>query len=259
MFGSHTKSLHPGRAAQNGLLSALLAAEDFTSSTSALEAQRGWANAISDQHKLDEQLATLGGMGKEGKWEIVRNAFKPFPCGIVVHPVIDGCIQLHELVREGIEIERVVSVEVKVHPLVVELTGKTKPRDGLEGKFSVYHGGAVGLVFGKATPAQYEDDVVRDSRVVSVRERITVHVDGAMRADECRVEVRLDNVDGDVRTVHVTHAVGSLERPMTDEQLTEKFVDQCLPVLGRERTEKASRWCWGLEKVVDVRCIEDVL
>jgi aconitate decarboxylase len=76
---------------------------------------------------------------------------------------------------------------------------------------------------------------MKDSRVVAVRERIQVEVDAGMRPDERCIEVRLGNVDGDVRTVHVEHAVGSLERPMTDVQLTEKFVDQCLPVLGRER------------------------
>jgi aconitate decarboxylase len=257
MFGSHTKSFHPGRAAQNGLLAALLAAEDFTSSTAALEAKRGWANVVSNSHELDPQI---GSLGEEGGWEIVRNAFKPFPCGIVVHPVIDGCIRLREeLVREGIDVERVTCVKFKVHPLVVELTGKTEPRDGLEGKFSVYHGGAVGLLFGRATPAQYEDDVVIDPRVVGIREKIKVEVDEGMRADECFIEAQLDGGDADSRTVHVEHAVGSLERPMTDEQLTEKYIDQCLPVLGQERAEKASRWCWGLEKLVDVRCIKDVL
>ncbi|KAJ5461402.1 uncharacterized protein N7458_002954, partial [Penicillium daleae] len=51
MFGSHTKSFHLGRAAQNGLLAAVLAAEGFTSSTSALEAKRGWANVVSSQHQ----------------------------------------------------------------------------------------------------------------------------------------------------------------------------------------------------------------
>lgn len=257
MFGSHTKSFHPGRAAQNGLLATLLAAEDFTSSTTALEAKRGWANVVSNSHQLDEQI---GSLGVEGRWEIVRNSFKPFPCGIVVHPVIDGCIRLREmLVREGIDVESVKSVRVKVHPLVVELTGKTEPRDGLEGKFSVYHGGAVGLVFGRATPAQYEDDVVVDSKVVAVREKIGVEVDAGLRADECLIEARLDGGDGGVRTVHVEHAVGSLERPLTDEQLTEKFLDQCLPVLGQERADKASQWCWELEELVDVRCIKDVL
>jgi hypothetical protein len=73
------------------------------------------------------------------------------------------------------------------------------------------------------------------------------------------IEACLDDVDMDVMTVHVEHAVGNLECPMVDAQLTEKFADQCLPVLGRERTDTASRWCRGLEKVDDVRCIKDVL
>lgn len=156
-------------------------------------------------------------------------------------------LQLHdELVQAGISVpEEVRSVEVKVHPLAVELTGKSAPRDGLKGKFSFYHGGAVGLLFGKATPAQYEDDVVTDPGVVAVRERIQVVVDEDMQADECCIEARLSYGDGDLRRVHVKHAVGSLERPMTDAQLTEKFVDQCLPVLGQERMNKASQWCWG--------------
>lgn len=107
---------------------------------------------------------------------------------------------------------------------------------------TVYHGGAVGLLFGEATPAQYDDNVVVDSRVVAVREIKTVEVDAGIRADECFIEVRLNrNFNGDVRTVLVKHAVGSLERPMTDVQLTEKFVGQSLPVLGQERTEKASQ------------------
>lgn len=57
----------------------------------------------------------------------------------------------------------------------------------------------------------------------------------------------------------MSHAVGSLERPMTDAQLVQKFVDQCIPVLGQERTEKMSQWCWDLETQDDVRFIKGVL
>ncbi|KAJ5689190.1 hypothetical protein N7462_003582 [Penicillium macrosclerotiorum] len=246
MFGSHTKSFHAGRAAQNGLLAAVLAEQEYTSSVQALEAKRGWASVVSAAHDLEAQMATLGAAGR---WEIERNAFKPFPCGIVVHPVIDGLNQVRE-------------IEARVHPLVVELTGKTAPKDGLEGKFSVYHGGAVGVLFGKATPAQYEDEVVADPRVVSVRERITVTVDTTIRSDECHLVVRVDGEEGRGEMViekHVDHAVGSLERPMTDEQLKTKFKDQCASILGQERTEKASQWCWSLDKAVDIRQIKDIL
>ncbi|KAJ6022246.1 hypothetical protein N7540_007750 [Penicillium herquei] len=259
MFGSHTKSFHPGRAAQNGLLAAILASEDFTSSTAALEAKRGWANVVSNSNQLDAQIKSLA---PNGRWEIVQNAFKPFPCGIVVHPIIDGCNLVHEeLTRMGLSVDQIIEVQAEVHPLVLELTGKKTPKDGLEGKFSVYHGGAVGLLFGKATPAQYEDRIVTDSRVVDIRDRIQATINEKLRADECHITVLFKKENGEYVTIkkHVDHAVGSLERPMTDAQLVEKFVDQCIPIMGQERTEKASQWCWSLEKHQDVRQIKTVL
>jgi len=109
MFGSHTKSFHPGRAAQAGLLAALLAQRGYTSSAQALEAKRGWANVVAAT-KTDPQagLQKWIGFGEadvgvglftaaagKGRWEILRNSFKPFPCGIVIHPIIDACIRLH--------------------------------------------------------------------------------------------------------------------------------------------------------------------
>jgi len=253
MFGSHTKSFHPGRAAQNGIIAAVLAGEGYTSSVEALEAKRGCGNVVGGGHRLDEEVAGLG-----GRWETVRNTFKPYPCGIVVHPVIDGCVWVNgELGRIGGEVGDVESVLVRVHPLVLELTGKTAPKDGLEAKFSVYHGGAVGLLFGKATPAQYEDDVVVDGRVVQLRARFRAVADESLRADECHLVVKVAGKE-DIEK-HVKYAVGSLERPMTDEQLTAKFVDQCVGILGQEKTGKASRWCWDLALEDDVRRIKRVL
>lgn len=119
-FGSDTKSFHIGRAAQSGLLSALLAEQGFTSTDQALEAKRGWANVVigSGIPRLDHYIAELGTV-----WEIERNAFKPFPCGIVCHPAIDASIQLHnEMQASGKNIEDIAIVTEKVHPLVIELT-----------------------------------------------------------------------------------------------------------------------------------------
>ena len=152
-------------------------------------------------------------------WEVQHNSFKPFPCGIVIHPIIDACIQLHD--DKGVRAEQIESVHARVHHLVLELTGKKTPRDGLEGKFSVYHGAAVGLVLGRATPAEYEDGVVNDPVVVDVRDRVTATVDKDVRSDEAVVEVRLKG--GRVVRKRVEHAVGSLEVPMTMAQLTGKF------------------------------------
>lgn len=278
MFGSHTKSFHPGRAAQAGLLAALLAKEGYTSSERSLEAKRGWANVVGatkGEEEIQKDLARWTGSGGEnevglpagidrthaqdasgrgqGRWEILRNSFKPFPCGIVIHPVIDACAQIHDdMQREGLKFEDINTVHAKVHPLVLELTGKKEPKDGLQGKFSVYHGGACGLIFGKATPSQYEDAVVQDPQVIAVRDRIQAEIDDTLAADETKVVVTMKG--GRNLEKHVGHALGSMEVPLDERRLQEKFLDQCRKVLGDD-AEAASEALWGLENAEDVASI----
>src|SRR5690242_4875220 len=89
MFGTMCKPFHPGNAARNGLLAAFLAQQNFTSSNHGIEAKRGFANVLSTSFKPEEITRGLG-----ETWEIALNTYKPFACGIVIHPVIDACIQL---------------------------------------------------------------------------------------------------------------------------------------------------------------------
>jgi aconitate decarboxylase len=246
MFGSHTKALHAGRAAQNGLLAALLAEKGFTSSEGSLDGKRGWVNVVSTQSKIDEVFGTLG-----KTWEIEKNAFKPFPCGIVIHPIIDGCIQLREeLLADGKEPKDIKSVELQVNRLVLELTGKKKPKDGLEGKFSVYHGAAIGLVLGKASPAEYQDSVVQDQKIIEVRDRVRATVQGDIPPESCVITITMN--DGTTLEKRISNAVGSTEKPMTDEQLIDKFLDQTSSVVGKEAAQKLSGSCLALERSADI-------
>jgi aconitate decarboxylase len=252
MFGSDTKSFHPGRAAQNGLLAAILAQGGYTSSESALEAKRGWANVVAGggTPQLDKLLSSLG-----QTWEIETNAFKPFPCGIVCHPAIDAAVQCHgEMVSQGLRPAEIEKVQMRVHPLVVELTSKEKPRDGLEAKFSVFHGCAVGLLYGKAGPAEYGDEVVVRPEVIAIRDKVKVEADPTLAADE--VYMTLTHQSSTKLDKHISHAVGSLEVPMTDQQLTEKFVGQASLVLGEEKAKQASDLAW---KIGDTDNISKIL
>jgi aconitate decarboxylase len=133
---------------------------------------------------------------------------------------------------------------LRVHPLVVELTSKREPKDGLEAKFSVFHGCAVGLLYGKAGPAQYADDVVTSSEVVSVRDMVRIEADTSLAADEAYLV--LDHTDGTRLEKHIAHAVGSLQVPMTDEQLTAKFIDQVSLVVGEKTASKWSESVWNI-------------
>lgn len=269
MFGSHTKSFHPGRAAQNGLMAAVLAQGGYTSSEQAIEAKRGWANIVGvTKSDIPDSLEKWLGMDtpsqglglanvKGGRWEILRNSFKPYPCGIVIHPVIDGCSQLHQdMTKLGLDVRNIKSINAKVHPLVLELTGKRRPKDGLEGKFSVFHGGAIGLIYGKGTPSQYEDHVVQDPAVIAVRDKFDAEADTTISADETKISLMMN--DGQVLEKHVKHAVGSVEVPMDDQMLQQKFEDQCVSVLG-DRVRSASVQCWNIENVKDVSDIAKIL
>ncbi|KAF2217390.1 hypothetical protein CERZMDRAFT_31160 [Cercospora zeae-maydis SCOH1-5] len=258
MFGSDTKSFHVGRAAQSGLLAAQLAKNGFTSSEGAVEAKRGWANVMlgsSDStQKLDIYCSTSTTEGLGRTWETERNAFKPFPCGIVCHPAIDGAIHLHqELEDKAIQLEDVARVDIRVHPLVMELTSKRTPKDGLECKFSVFHSVAVGLAYGKAGPAEYADLVVTDAAVIVLRDKIEAHIDHGLRADEADITVAVNS--GDVLHRHVDHAVGSLKKPMTDLQLTKNFLDQCALALGERAAERASSLAWRIAESNDVAAL----
>ena len=240
MFGTMVKPMHPGMAARNGLLAALLAAKNLTSAEQGIEGQRGYANVLATARNYAEITEKLGAM-----WEISLNTYKPYACGVVEHPAIDGCIQLrneHKLKAEDIE-----GISLKVHPLVLELTGRKTPQAGLEGKFSVYHSSAVAIIHGAAVEAQYSDAVVRDPKVIALRDKVTATVDKSMHEDQVRIAIKLKN--GRTLEKYVEHAVGSLGKPMSDADLETKFRGQCEGILSRAESDKLIKLCWDVEKL----------
>ncbi|MBS1216541.1 MAG: 2-methylcitrate dehydratase-like protein [Proteobacteria bacterium] len=241
-FGTMTKPFHPGGAARAGLLSALLAKHGFTASPKAIEAPRGYAQVVSTKCDWSEATDELG-----SRFEISFNTYKPFACGIVIHPAIDACVQLR---ARGVKAEDVERIELKVHSLVLELTGKKEPQDGLQGKFSVYHGCAAGLLFGRAGEPEYADAIVRREDVTALRRKVVATVDDSI--DEASADVTAILKDGRREHVFVAHAIGSLERPMTDADLEGKFHALVEPVLGKRRAADLVAACRDLGAAASV-------
>ena len=147
--------------------------------------------------------------------------------------------------------ENLERIDLRVHSLVLELTGKKEPADGLQGKFSVYHGCAAGLIFGRASEDEYADEIVTRDDVVAVRRKVVATVDDAI--DEASVDAVATLKDGSKVHVFVEHAIGSLQRPMTDEDLRAKFSGMSEPILGAERTRELIDACWALGQAPDIR------
>lgn len=246
MFGTMCKSFHPGRAAQNGLASAFLAQSDFTSSNQVLEAKRGFANVMSTERNFDEITRDLG-----KTFEVSSNSYKPFACGIVIHPVIDGCIQLRN--EHKLKAEDIAKIAVRVNPLVLELTGKKTPQVGLEGKFSVYHSAAVAVIHGAAGENEYSDAIVRDPRVVTLRDRVEAVADKAVHEAAASITITMKN--GQIVEKHVKHAIGSLERPMSDQDLEAKFRGLVDGVLSKAETEHLLALCWKVESLPEAAAL----
>ncbi|MGY2492245.1 MmgE/PrpD family protein [Cupriavidus sp. CP313] len=238
MFGSMCKSLHAGKAAQNGLGAALMAQAGFTSSERILEAPRGMLSVMSVKSDAERILEGIG-----SSWETTANTFKPYACGLVIHPVIDACRAL--VAADHPDSDTIAEVSLQVHPLVLELTGKPRPASGLEAKFSVFHCAAATLLDGNSLLSHFSDAYVRNPEVAALRDRVVAEVRSDFRKDEARVVLTLN--DGSRREIHVEHALGSLERPMTENELSSKFRQLAEGVLAADRVDAALQRCWGVD------------
>jgi 2-methylcitrate dehydratase PrpD len=166
----------------------------------------------------------------------------------VNHPTIDGCIQIHNEFQPVPESIR--AVRLRVAPLVLDLCNQQNITRGLQGKFSVYHGAAVGLVRGKAGILEYTDEAVNDPQIKRVRESATAAGDASITADQAHVEVEL--ADGRTLSRFVEQSLGNLRRPLTDRQLDAKFRDQAVLALPAAQVDRLIDLCWKIDDLDDV-------
>jgi len=243
MFGSMGKAFHPGRSAQSGYMAALLAQKGFTSGRLPLEAPRGFAAVTAGRFDLAKVTNRLG-----LEFELHANTYKPFPCGIVIHPTIDAMIQLRG--EHGIKAEDVRSVQLRVAPLVKDLCDKKHISVGLEGKFSIYHATAIGLGRGSAGLEDFSDEAVNDPALVRLREVTEPISDPAVGEDAVVASVTLN--DGRVLHKSLEGSIGNLKRPLSDAQLETKFLGQATVLTPGERAAALAA-CWGIESLADTR------
>lgn len=240
--GSMTKGFQAGRAAANGILAALLAERGFDSSDDFYESVRGLSKAMTDRLDAD---ALLDGLGH--RWLIMRLGFKPYPTGVVTHPIIDAMLALRD---GGVRAEDVERIELAVHPEVLDATGKADLETELDAKFSVYHCAAVALIDGELTLAQITQERNADPAVIALRRRVSATVTPGLGPEQARVTVTRRN--GSQTTIEIKQATGTERNPLTDSQLVRKFHTLVAPVLGADRAAHLASRMWSLEEVADL-------
>jgi 2-methylcitrate dehydratase PrpD len=240
--GSMAGLVVPALAARSGVHAVMLAAKGFTCSDHVLEGDKGFVEIFSSGADINQATEGLG-----DRFELLSNAYKPYPCGIVVHPVIDACL---EIVEQMTNAASPAMVTLKVHPLALSLTGRREPKTVLEAQISLFHWAAAVLLRRAAGLAQLRQDCIDDPVIKDLRGRINAIGDAKLGRDEAIAEVTL--ADGSSLRSHVKHARGSIARPMTDAELDEKFRGQAGVVLSGEASERLLRLCRNVAGLKDV-------
>lgn len=218
-LGTMAKSVSVGNSARNGLLSALLAQQDFSGPAEPLAGERGFLRVMGQDADLG---AVTDGLGE--RWEILANTYKPYPCGVVLNPVIEACLALAK--DPAVCVADIERIEIVGHPLLRERTDRPPPASGREAQVSAQHSVAVALTHARAGLAEFSDASVADPATRAFAGKVRFTDDAGYAVESARVNVEMRG--GRSASAFVEQARGSTARPLTDADLERKLTDLAL-------------------------------
>jgi 2-methylcitrate dehydratase PrpD len=238
-------SFMAGEAAQAGLRAAVMAEQGFTSAADALGARNGYAELYAIEPNLPALSSELG-----QRFEIARNTFKPYPCGVVVHPIIDCCLELGK--RHAFDVKAIERIEIRVNPVTLKLADLRHPANPFQAQTSSQHWAAATLVDRAAGTSQSRPEKLQHPDIVALRDRIELVTDVTIARDGAEVGLALSS--GRTLSERVEHCRGSAARPMTDAELMQKFRDQAgeLPPAKVDAVIEACRTLGSQRDVGDI-------
>jgi 2-methylcitrate dehydratase PrpD len=242
-LGTMSKSMSVGNAARNGLLSALLAEADFDGPAAPLEGVRGFLNVTGEKPDF---AGLVEGLGQH--WELTKNTYKPYPCGVVLNPVIDACLALHA--DPALTLPQITRIDVVGHPLLRQRTDRPGVRSGRESQVSAQHAVPIALTTGRAGLEEFSDAAVAQTDVQALGRKVCFTDDASLSIDAARVIVT--QTSGQTLTSAIDFARGSLSRPLTDIEIENKLRALCRYGRSGCEPEPLIDAVWGLDGVADV-------
>jgi 2-methylcitrate dehydratase PrpD len=228
-FGTMTKPLHAGRAAENGVVAASLARAGFTAAPNILEARRGFFQAAGGGY---DASMIHGRLGAPWTFENPGISIKPHPSGSLTHPAMGAFLDL--VLANDLRPDDVRRVRIGTNRHMPNALIHHRPTNELEAKFSMEFCLAILLLERRAGLAEFTDDVVNRADVQAMIQRVTFEADpsadeGGYREMTSLIDVEL--TDGRVLETRAEFGKGSPANPMTDDELVAKFLD-CLDWAG---------------------------
>ncbi len=250
-FGTMTKPFHAGRAAENGVVAAEIAALGFTASDNGLEADRGFFRAAGGGYSRE---MIDGKLGAPWTFAFPGVSIKPHPSGSLTHPGMAVMMEL--IMRHDLKPERVKRVSVGTNHNMPNALIHHQPRNELQAKFSMEFCMAILLLERKGGLEQFTDDVVNRADVQAMIKKVNFGVHPEAEAagfDKMTTIIEVELDDGTVVKGQADFGKGSPANPMTDEELAEKF-RQCAMWggLDRDQTKTVLDLVWRIEELKDV-------
>lgn len=232
--GDMTKSLHPGKAALNGILSAQLAQLGMTSPPNMLEHPKGYLNAYSLEPKAE---ALTAGLGRD--WEILQNGFKYFPSILASHSPIQATLAIVQ--KHAIDPARIARITNETYNTVLSHFSSKDVGSVMAARISVPYCIAISAVDRALTQAQFAEARINDPLVRQVLARTEVIADAELNTRypaefPARVTITMD--DGTSFTETVLLPKGDPGNPLTDAELEVKFRDNCAATLSPAATDR---------------------
>jgi 2-methylcitrate dehydratase PrpD len=239
---SAAKNVSVGNAARNGLFAALLAEQGYTAAPAAIEGALGWARAMGDDPAVAE---VTDGLGEQ--WEVLKNTYKPYPCGIVMHAVIDACLALRR--EHAVTPAEIAEIIVTGDQLLLDRGDRTVANER-DARVSIHHCAAVSFLFGAAGLKEFSEDAVHDPAVVALRALTKAR----LNADSPRgaATARIRTTDGRTLESTVYQARGSAEQPLSDQDIEVKVRDLARHGGLREPIDDVIAAVWQLDTMATI-------
>ena len=234
----------PANAGRSGLWAALMAEKGYTCPDTMIEGVKGFAVSFASNPQMNVATAGLG-----HKWEILELAYKPYPCGVVIHSVIDACLAItNKHTFDARDIDR---VEMRVNPLCIQLCNRPEPKIRAQAMVSFPHWTAATLIHKEAGLPQVTEAMVHDPDIAALRAKIVAHADDSVGREAAHVKVILK--DGKVLEGHCMAAISTPENPMTDQHIADKTRLQMEIVYDKAKAKRVVDECWRIPEMGDMR------
>ena len=258
-FGAMVKRMQHGRACQNGVYAGLLASEGFTGIEDVFEVPYGGFCTTFTQSEGDFDLSQLNaGLGE--RFETLRVRIKLYPCVGGCHGPVNTVLAMKQ--REGFSAEDIESVRLTGAKAFVEHGGwPFEGRSVTEAQMNYPYGVAAALTDGELTVSRYTEEAIRDSAVLELAARITVHLDESaprQGGGEC-IAIKLKSGKSLEQQIDPARGLGSTPEEYPEAEAVAKFRDLAGRVVGEGRAREIEETVLGLEALDDARALARLL